>query len=99
MQALGEADPGETEEGRGERLGKRSHGSNSTGSVSRSRDAEKIKACLVCTIESEKGIHACQGRLRIYTTFYSSFRLDDVEQLLESTLEREKFLDVLILRD
>jgi hypothetical protein len=60
---------------------------------------EKITAYLVCTVESKKGIHTRQGRLRIHTTFYASFGLDDVEQLLKGALEREKLLDILILRD
>ena len=99
MQAHGEAGPGGTEEGREGRLGKCSRGSSSADSVSGRRRLEEIKAYLVRTIESEKGIHTCQGRLRIRTTFYASFGLDDVEQLLEGALEREKLLDVLILRN
>ena len=40
---------------------------------------EKITTHLVRAVESEKGIHACQGRFRIYTTFYASFGFDYVE--------------------
>jgi len=59
----------------------------------------KVVAYLVRTIESKKGIHTCQGRFRIHTTFYASFGLDDVEQFLKGALEREELLDVLILCD
>ena len=91
--------PGGTGEGRGGRLEKCSRGSNSTDYVTRREKVEVITAYLVRTVESEKGIHASQGRLRVDATFYAPFGLDDVEQLLEGALEREKFLDVLILRN
>jgi len=94
-----EVGPGGTGEGREEQLGKCSRESNSMGSVSGRRKVEKIIAYLIRTVESEKGIHACQCRLRIHATFYTPFGLDDVEQLLKGALEREKLLDVLILRD
>ena len=99
MRALEGVGPGGTEEERGGRLGKCSRGSNSADRVSRCGKIEEIAVYLVRTIESEKGIHTCQGRLGIDTTFYASFGLDNVEQPFKSTLEREKFLDVLILRD
>jgi hypothetical protein len=67
--------------------------------VSQTQKGRMITTYLVRTVESEKGIHTCQGRLRVDATFYASFGLDDVEQLLEGALERKKLLDVLILRD
>lgn len=91
--------PGGTGEGRGGQLEKRSRGSSSTDLISRCRKIDGIAAYLVRTIESEKGIHACQGRLRVDATFNASLGLDDVEQLLERTLERKKLLDVLIFCD
>ena len=94
-----EVGPGGIEEGRGGWPGKCSRGSNSTESVSKRRKVEKIIAHLIRTVEPEKGVHARQCRLCIHTTFYTSFGLDDVEQLLKGALEREKLLDVLILRD
>lgn len=54
---------------------------------------------LIRAVESEQGIHTCQGRLRVDATFYPSFGLDNVEQLFKGALERKKLLDVLILRD
>lgn len=56
-------------------------------------------AYLVRTVESEKGIHACQGRFRVDATLHPSLGLDDMEQFLESALEREELLDVWVLRD
>ena len=99
MWALGEVSRGGIEGGKEGRLGKRSRGSNSTESLRKHGNTEKVTAHLVRTVESEKGIHACQGRLRVYTTFYASFGLDYVEKFLEGTLEREELLDILILRD
>ena len=76
-----------------------SRGSNSMDPVSRRREVGEIAAYLICTVESEEGIHACQGGLRVDATVYASFGLDDVEQLLKGALEREELLDVLILPD
>ena len=94
-----EVGPGGIEEGREEQPGKCSRGSNSTDSISKRRKVEKVVSHLIRTVESEKGIHARQCRLRIHTTFYTSFGLDDIKQLLKGALERKKLLDVLILRD
>ena len=76
-----------------------SHGSNSADRVSRRRKTEHVTVYLVCTIESQKCIHACQGKLRVDAAFYASLRFDDIEQFLEGALECENLLDVLILRD
>ena len=76
-----------------------SHGSNSADRVSRRRKTEHVTVYLVRTIESQKCIHACQGKLRVDAAFYASLRFDDIEQFLEGALEREKLLDILVLRN
>ena len=65
MWALGGASP-EGIEGKGGRLGKCSRGSGSTELIRRHGNVEKITTHLVCAVESEKGILACQGRFCIH---------------------------------
>ena len=75
----------------GKSRGGRSHGSNSMEQIRGHEDVEKITANLVRTVESERGIHACQGRFHIYTAFYASFGFDYVEWFPESTLNVRSF--------
>ena len=66
MRAPGEASPRGIEEGKGERLGECSRGSDSTELIRKRGNVKKITTHLVRAAESEKGILAYQGRFRIH---------------------------------